>query len=248
MSVPLPSPAPDERDLYPLHEEDDVPEIPLHRRVVIYLEDAVSAYLSDVFVTGNVCIYWEPGNFQRYTAPDLFVVREPLPEPDPRVYLIWRDPPIVFVAEIGSRSTRRIDEGANLPIFSDVLGIPEHLFADVETKEMRLRRLGPEAYEVVAPLPNGRVRSEQLGLEFEMDEGGFVWAYMPDGTRLLTYREETEQRQAAEERASGEARRRRQAETRARAEARQRQAAEARAAELERELAALRARLQDREA
>jgi len=268
MTTHLTPAAVDERDLYPLHEEDDVPEIPHHEQVVRYLRDAIGAHGPDWFVTGNVCIYWEPGNHEAYAAPDVFVVRAALAQPDPRVYLLWRDPPIVFVAEVGSRSTSQDEEGVRLERYRDVLRVPEHLYLDPERKELRLRRLGPGGYELVAVEPNGRVRSEQLQLEFEVDEDGFLWVYTPDGERLLTYEAEAELRQEAEARAIEEAERRRvaearaieaaqqqqEAEARAIEEAHRRQEAEARAAEeaaqrqeLERQLAALRARLQERE-
>src|SRR5262245_51544728 len=101
MTTRITSTPAEDRDFYPLHEEDDVTEIPFHERQVRYLRDALSARSPTWSVTGNVCIYWEPGNTSRYAAPDVFVVREPLPKPDPRVYLTWEDPPVIFVAEIG---------------------------------------------------------------------------------------------------------------------------------------------------
>jgi Uma2 family endonuclease len=233
MRMFLSSPTLDDRTLYPLHKEDDVTETPLH-------ENVVGAHLPGDFVTGNVCIDREPGNFQHSVAPDLFVARGTLPEPDPRVYHIWQDPPIVFVAEIGSRSTRHIDEGLNLPLYEQVLGIDEHLFADVETGAIRLRRLRPGGYEIVVPQSNGRLRSEELGVEFAMDEGGFVWVYAPDGRRPLTDHEESARREEAEAQVREEARQRQAAESRAAEEA-------ARRAALEREWAELRNRLQERD-
>jgi Uma2 family endonuclease len=268
MTTDLTPAAVDERDLYPLHEEDDVPEIPHHEQVVRYLRDAIGAHGPDWFVTGNVCIYWEPGNHEAYAAPDVFVVRAALAQPDPRVYLLWRDPPIVFVAEVGSRSTSQDEEGVRLERYRDVLRVPEHLYLDPESKDLRLRRLGPGGYELVAVEPSGRVRSEQLQLEFEVDEDGFLWVFTPDGERLLTYEAEAERRQEAEARAIEETERRRVAEARAIEAAQRQQEAEARAAEeakrreeaearvteeaaqrqeLERQLAALRAQLQERE-
>ena len=101
----------DDQEFYPLHEEDDVPEIPPHREQVTYLYDALRALFPDWFITSNVCIYWERGNTSAYVAPDLFAVREPLTEPVERVYLLWQQPPVIFVAEVGSRSTLRRDEG-----------------------------------------------------------------------------------------------------------------------------------------
>jgi Uma2 family endonuclease len=244
MTLPLSPVDLDDRNLYPLHEEDDVPEIPFHERVVRYLRDAIAAFAPHWFVTGNACIYWERGNFRDYAAPDVFVVKEPLPEPMPRVYHLWRDPPVSFVAEVGSRSTLE-EETTRLMRYRDRVRVPEHLFFDPDSLELRLRRLGPSDYEEVAPGPNGRLRSEQLGLEFELDTRGFLWVYTPEGERLMTHEEEVarrrevealaaeeaRQREAAETRADAEARQRHEAETRANVEARQRHEAETRAAE-----------------
>jgi hypothetical protein len=73
----------DERDLYPLDEEDEVTEISFHEREVRFLRNAIAAQHPGWFVTGNVGIYWVRGDCSLYAAPDVFVVREPLPQPDP---------------------------------------------------------------------------------------------------------------------------------------------------------------------
>jgi Uma2 family endonuclease len=233
----------DDREFYPLHEEDDVPEIPFHRRQVRYLCGALSTRFSDWFVTGNVCIYWEPGNTRDYAAPDVFVVKGRLPEPEPRVYLLWRDPPVAFAAEIGSRSTFRVDEGPKLETYSQRVRATEYLYADPPRRDVRLWRLGPQGYEPVQPEASGRLRSTELAVEFGLD-GGFLRIYTLEGETLRTHEEAEEQvveeargRQAAEARADREARRRQRAEARAREEAQRRE-------ELERQIAELRARLE----
>jgi Uma2 family endonuclease len=244
MTAKLSPTALDDRDLYPLHEEDDVTEISFHERQVRYLRGALAARFPGWFVTGNVGIYWEPGNFALYAAPDVLVVREPLPEPDPRVYLIWKDPPVIFVAEIGSRSTQRADEEPKVEIYSQKVRAVEYLYADPPRGEVRLWRQGPEGYEAVVLEENGRLRSAELGLAFGLEEG-FLRVYTPAGERLRTHEEAEQEVREAGQRAAAEARRRA-------TEARRRKAAEARAAEeaarrqeLERQLAELRSRLRD---
>jgi Uma2 family endonuclease len=216
MTIPLSPPDLNDRNLYSLHQEANVPETSLHERVVRYLRYAIEAFRQGWFVTGNVCIYLKPDPTSAPIAPDLFVVKEPLPETDPRVYQIWRDPPISFVAEVASRSTFQLEEGVRLEKYQDSVRAPEHLLYDPERQTLKLRRLGPRGYRVVSPNARGRLRSEQLGLEFGLDEDGFLWLYSPDGERLMTHEEEVIRRQEAETRAQ----------------------------ELERELAALRARLE----
>jgi hypothetical protein len=219
----------EDRDLYPLHEEDDVTEIPRHERQVRYLRDALSARFPDWFVTGNVGIYWEKGNYELYRAPDVFVVREPLLVPDPRVYLTFEDPPILFVAEIGSRSTQRVDEGPKLEIYTRHVRAAEYLYADPPRRDIRFWRREPRGYEPVAPEASGRFRSVELELEFGLDEDGFLRIYTLDGEPLRTHEEAEQHLQDAQQRLQS-------AEALAAQEA-------ARREELERQLAELRARL-----
>src|SRR5438270_14058076 len=94
----------DDIRLYPTHEEDDVPEGSLHARWSGYLVSALGALFPDRFVIGNICIYWEPRNYQDYLSPDAFVAQDRMPEPPPRVYRTWLLPPLLFAAEIGSIS------------------------------------------------------------------------------------------------------------------------------------------------
>jgi Uma2 family endonuclease len=235
MTASLSPAALDDRNLYPLHEEDDVTEIPFHERQVRYLRNALCARFPDWFVTGNVGIYWEPGDFALSRAPDVLVVREPLPEPDPRVYLTWRDPPVIFVAEIGSRSTQAMDEGPKVEIYAQNVRATEYLYADPPRGELRLWRSGVAGYEEVGAEANGRFRSGELELEFGLEEG-FLRVYTLEGERLQKHEEVVQEAQEAGRRLADEARRREAAEARAAEEAARRQ-------ELERQLAELRARL-----
>jgi Uma2 family endonuclease len=252
MALPATPAAVDERDLYPLHEEDDeLGENPEHYDQARYLVGAVRTQHPEWFVTSNICIYWEPGNYQRYRAPDLLAVRAAVVPARPRVYLVWKDPPVNFVAEVGSRSSQRDDEGPKVEVYQDLVRAREYLYADPPRGVLRLWRMDAAGlYVEIPPGADGRMRSEELDLEFGTDATGFLRVYRPDGEMLLTHEEEAERRQEAEAAAAEEARRRREEARRRREEARRRREAEARAAEethrreeLEREIAALRARL-----
>lgn len=246
MTTPVPTVAVDEHKLYPIHEEDNVPETSPHELAVRYARDVLAALFPDCLVTGDLCIYWERGNMQRYAAPDVLVVRGRPREPLPRTYLLWQDPPVSFVLEIGSDSTRHIDLGEKPEIYSEHIKAPEYFYADPpdpesSMREMRLWRLGAAGYEEVLPeAPPGqagsmRLRSEVLGVEFGWDEAGFLRIWV-EGVAQPTH---DEVRQQAEEEARG----RQEAEARAReAEARAAEEA-ARRRELEQQLADLRARL-----
>jgi Uma2 family endonuclease len=256
MTTPVPTAAVDEQKLYPVHEEDSVPETSPHEFAVRYVRDALAVLLRDCLVTGDICIYWERGNMQRYAAPDVLVARGRPRLPLPRTYLLWREPPVSFVAEIGSDRSRQIDLEEKPGTYSEHVKAQEYLYADPPDpesplRELRLWRLGAEGYLPVERQENGRLWSEVLGVEFGWDATDMLRIYV-DGVPQPTHEEseqraaeerqrrqeaeaaraeEARHRQEAEAARAEEARRRQEAEAGAQAAAEQRQAAEARAAD-----------------
>lgn len=201
---PRTGPVVDEHDLYPVHEEDNVPEKPLHEIISRYLRYALDAYLPSRWVTGDICMYWDPQDKQTYAAPDVLVVDSVPPDPLPSNYLRWQDPPALLVAEIGSKSTFLRDEGPKPAIYGWHLGVPEYLYYHPDRRELHLYRLNGTGYREVDPV-DGRVYSETLGVWFGADETGRLWVYTPGGERLLTHEETERARQEAEARARQEA-------------------------------------------
>jgi hypothetical protein len=240
----------DEHDLYPCHEEDHVTQGDPHYWQVHYLGGAIQTHRPDLRVSCDICHYWEPGNVERYVAPDVSVIAGPPPRQRPRVYLAYSDPPVLFVAEIASPSKRESDVKHKRAIYELVLQLPEHLEADPERGLLALWQWGERAYRAVPPDAGGRVWSEQLELWLGYDEDGFLRLYTRDGAMLLTQEEEAQRADAEAERADAEAERadaevqRADAEARRRAAAEQQAAAEARRrADAERRLAELTAEL-----
>jgi Uma2 family endonuclease len=221
----------DDREFYPLHEEDDVSETELHDLLVDYLCDAFRARFPLWRVFRNVCIYWDRGNTTAYRAPDVFVVKDPISQPDLRVYHMWQDPPVLFVAEVGSRSTFREDEGPKVDVYASLVKAKEYLYYDPERALLRLWRMGSDgAYEEAVSGANGRMWSVELELGFGV-EAGFLRAYTPTGERLRSHKEAERDREEAEVRAAEEAQRRQAAERERRAAERDREEATTRAVE-----------------
>ena len=214
----------DEHDMYPVHEEDNVPEKMLHEAQARYLRGALAAYFPDRLVTGEVCMYWEERNFYQYAAPDVLVVDGPRPDPLPSTYLRWSDPPPLLVIEVGSRSTFVRDEGPKLDIYAYSLRVPNYLYYHPDRRLLQLFRLTDDGYHAVPPDARGWVYSETVDLWFGVDESGWLRIYTPAGERLLGHEEEARARQEADARAA---------------------AAEGRLAEVEAELQRLRARMPD---
>jgi Uma2 family endonuclease len=250
MSELITSPFAD-RQLFSLHEEEDVTEVTLHRRQVSYFETSLRVELPDRFVGANLGVYWVPGQFEEpWAGPDLFVAaRPPIRDPQPRVWLVWEDGPLQFVAEVASEKTRRLERRKREETYQDALAVPEALYVDLERHQLELWRLQASKYRRVRE-QRGRLYSEALGVWFGWDpDAEFVRIWTVDGRMLPTVEEREQQLKEAEQRAreeqrlrEEEQRLRQEAEQRAGEEARARQEAEARAAALAAELERLRGR------
>jgi Uma2 family endonuclease len=186
---------------------------------------------ADVYVAGNMFIYYEEGNPEAVVAPDVFVVLGTTKR-DRMSYMLWEEPKGPdFVLEITSRSTRTKDQGPKRGIYA-FLGVREYFQYDPThdylVPALQGARLVAGSYQALLPttLPDGTLvlHSEVLGLDVRLEEGTLRFYDPGTGQKLLSHAEIEQARREAEERAG-------------RAEA-ARQAAEARIAELEARLRA----------
>jgi Uma2 family endonuclease len=235
----LAAPTSVDRRLFSLHEEEDVVEIRPHRRQVVYIETNLQIYLPDRYVAANMGVYWVPGQYREpWTGPDVFVAARPPNEPVERVWAVYEDGPLQFVAEVASERTRRGERKKREEIYREALAVPEYLYIDLDRRQLELWRLEAGEYRRVRAVGD-RLHSRQLGISFGWDpEQVFVRIWDGDGRMLPTGEERQQQLWEAEERVAQEQRLRQQAEQRAAEEGRVRREAEeraaARAAELER--------------
>jgi Uma2 family endonuclease len=239
LSFPFP---PTHRIEYPSSDGLPMAESDFQRKPLTYAVEALDLYFQDrpdVYVSGNLFIYYEEENPEAVVAPDVFVVFG-APKHDRATYQLWREPKAPdFVLEITSRSTRSKDQGPKRGTYA-FLGVQEYMQYDPTQDYLRPPlqgfRLVGENYE---PLPRTTLpdrtlvlHSEVLGLELRLNDGVLRFFDPTTSRYLLSYQEAEQARQAAEQA-------RQAAETRARQEATARAAAEARLAELEARLRGL---------
>ena len=239
---------------YPSSDGQPMAETSVHRECIvdtIGTARGLFAERPDVYVSGDMFVYYEEGNPRASVVPDVFVVvgavKDELREGGWRdTYKLWEEPKGPdFVLEVTSRSTRRQDQVGKRALYAR-LGVGEYFLYDPRgeylapaLQGMRLR--GGE-YERLSPerLPDGRegVWSEVFGL-YLCRRGQALRLHDPvtgqdlrtPGEEAAAGREEAAARQAAEARAAEEATARQAAEARAAEETAARQAAEVRAAE-----------------
>ena len=220
---------------YPTGDGKPMAETDLHRDLMLELIETLKWWFRNdptAYVSGNLLVFYEPGNKRRHVSPDVFVV----PGIGNHIrdnYLAWEEGDIPFVIELTSKSTRREDVETKHGIYRDKLGVKEYVLFDpredyLDPSFQVYRRHGDRFRP--AKLNGGRFRSRVVGLDLERDGTQLRLRDPATGDRLPTPAE----RAAAEEaRADAEA-------DRADAEADRAAQAEAEVERLRRELALLR--------
>ena len=196
---------------YPSSDGKPMAENDAQRAAIMYVIGALDiwfAHRPDVYVSGDLLIYYEEGNPRKSVAPDAFVVfgaehRQRM------TYKVWEEPkPPDFALEVASPNTWREDEGPKAVLY-ERLGVREYWQYDptgehlgVRLKGRRLVRCAYEPQSVVESL-DGTVflRSETLGLDLNVKGEEMYFLDPATGERLLGFREQDAARRAAESRA-----------------------------------------------
>ena len=160
---------------YPSGDGKPVAETPLHRDILLGLVELLQHHFAAdpmVYVSGNMFVYYVPGDARRNVAPDVWMARG-VPNRDRDVYIVWeeaRGPEMVI--EVSSRKTRRQDTHHKFALYRDVLRVREYFLFDprAEYLEPPLQgyRLVEGRYAPREPV-EGRLPSEVLGLHLERD-------------------------------------------------------------------------------
>ena len=192
----------------------------------------------DVYVSGNLLLYYQKGNPRAAVAPDVFVVLG-VSNADRSSYRLWEEPKGPdFVLEITSRTTYREDQGRKRELYHS-LGVREYWQYDPtrDYLEPPLQGLELSAGEYRG-LPERELADGTLalasgvpGLELRLTERGLRFHDPETGQDLPNLAETDEARQR--ERQARERQGRQAAEARLAQEAAARAAAEAQVAELE---------------
>jgi Uma2 family endonuclease len=238
---------------YPESDGKPMAETDVHRDLMAQLIDALKwRYRDDpqIYISGNLLLYYVEGDPTKSKAPDVFVVKG-VEKRLRRIYKLWEEgvaPSAVI--ELTSKSTRREDQKGKFELYAN-WGVREYFLFDPLNEYLRPPlqgfRLRRGHYEVIKADELGRLESKELGVWLERD-----------GTRLRLWDVTTgEEALDGAERAQAAVRRAVIAESRAQFEAAARQAeaaarraeaeraaeAESRAAAAEAELAKLRSQL-----
>ena len=224
---------------YPSSDGQPMAETDHQRTPLTYAIDALRDHFRDrpdVYVSGNLFIYYQKGNPRAVVAPDVFVVLG-ADNADRSTYRLWVEPKAPdFVLEITSRSTRREDQVSKRALYRS-LGVREYWQFDPTNDYLQPPLQGLELIEgEYRPLPARELAdgtpapaSAVLGLELRLTERGLRFHDPRTGDDLRSLTEEKEMRQQAEHaRQRAEQRNSAQSRSGKKAESRLAQEAEAR--------------------
>ncbi|WP_392483025.1 Uma2 family endonuclease [Nostoc sp. C110] len=195
---------------YPDEDGKPMAEGDIQCSYLTYARNALRIYFQnhpDVYVAGNLFIYYEKGYPESVVAPDVFVVFG-VENRDRRSYKTWEENNQTpnFILEITSKTTRSKDQGAKKGIYA-FLGVREYFQYDptgdyLNPQLQGLQLVDGNYFPVVTNiLPDGTVSlsSQVLGLELRLESGKLRFYNPATGQILLTHEEEAAARQAAEE-------------------------------------------------
>ena len=161
-----------------LPESDGKPmaETDKHRRVMMSLIQTLEHHFRhapDVYVSGNLLIYYGTPENRRSVAPDVFVIFG-VGKKDRRTYAVWEEGATPdFIIEIASLGTYRQDFSEKKTTYASILGVKEYyIYAPYEDPRLPFvgYRLVDGEYEEM-DFGNDRLQSEVLGLELGEHEG-----------------------------------------------------------------------------
>ena len=165
-----------------------------HRKEMIREMELLERFFQgqQVYVSGDLLVYYERGNPKKFVVPDVFVVLG-LEPGDRRIYKLWveRKAPNVVI-EVTSRKTKKKDTVAKPALYAK-LGIGEYFLFD-PTEDylhppLQGSRLAGDGYEFIASDAQGALISRELGLRLQPQGGQLMFYRLDTGERLLTAEE-----------------------------------------------------------
>lgn len=215
---------------YPERDGRPMGETELHIRELIRLLQSLDHRYEerpDVYVGGDLLLYYEEGNPRTFVVPDIFVAIGAPKLPQRRIYKLWEEVvPPTLVIEVTSRSTSREDRVTKRALYAQ-LGVQEYFLYDPLAEYLRppLQGYALDGGQYRAlPEQDGVLTSFALGLTLRLEDG---WLRLHDSATGEPLLSATELAAAAQERAA---------------------AAEERVAEAEARLVELQRRLSERDA
>jgi len=192
---------------YPTSDGQPMAETTLHRKVMSNVIGGLErryADVPDVWVGGNLLLYYQRGDPKKSVSPDVLLTRG-IAKWDRPIYLLWEEKPPALIFEITSHSTRRDDTGTKKDLY-ERLGVAELVLFDPYGDYLKPRlqgyRLERGRYQPIAPHRDGSLDLRTTGLTVRPEGEHLRLIDTASGEKLLWDEEIEAARRSAEERAA----------------------------------------------
>lgn len=192
---------------YPYSDGQPMAESEIHLNEMLDLIAALRRRYQDqpdVYVAGNMFLYYRQGDPRSVVAPDVFLVRG-VPKRERKVYKLWeegRAPNLII--EVTSDSTRDDDVSRKKTCYES-LGVEEYILHDPEGDYLKPRLQGFRLsirghYEPIPRRLDGSLESRVTGLTLQIEGKNLRLIDTATGERLLWVDELGDQVREQEER------------------------------------------------
>lgn len=178
-----------EEIFYPESDGKPMAETDKHRNLMVELIESLKKFYaedSEIYVTGDLFLYYLEGVPQECVAPDVMVCYG-VPKKERRIYKLWEEkvaPSIVI--ELASHSTYKNDREGKRDLY-EFLGVKEYFIYNPEYPKtlpsLLAYRLQNGEYQKIS-IENGRIFSEVLGLDL-VDTGNTLRLFNPKTDKFL---------------------------------------------------------------
>jgi Uma2 family endonuclease len=176
---------------YPESDGKPMAETDLHRRIMTEVIDRLLARYArrdDVYVTGNLLVYYVEGSPKKCLAPDCMVVIG-VKAGDRRTYKTWEEgafPSVVL--EITSKKTKREDVTTKFQIYQNIWKVKELFMFDPTEDYLEPSlagyRMSRGELKLIKPT-NGHLTSTELGITLERNGTWLVLRDAKTGKEVL---------------------------------------------------------------
>ncbi len=191
---------------YPESDGKPMAETEIHVEETMDLIDALKDRFrdaQDVYVGGDMFLYYVEGDPRKVVAPDVFMVRG-VPKRKRRIYKLWEEGlPPTLVVEVTSSDTRKEDQHQKKALY-ERLGVTEYILYDplgdyLKPQIQGFRLVGGQ-YAPIPQSPKDSLQSRTVGLTFQMEGSQLRLIDTATGDRVLRDEEVRELVRTNEER------------------------------------------------
>ncbi len=179
---------------YPESDGKPMGETDLHRQEMVREINALELYFAgqQVYVSGNILVYYVEGNPKKCFCPDVLVAKGLQPRTR-RTFQFWRERVVPqVVIEVTSNKTKKQDQRDKPRLYAE-LGIREFFLFDPTEDylfpQLQGNRLVDGQYRPIKLEADGALISEELGLRLIPEDDQLVFYRLDNGARLLTSEE-----------------------------------------------------------